>query len=115
MGKKDFRGGLNSLLGESLPQEPKEISMDNIQENDKRRVGRPQTQFKEVNKTSEEGTKENETRATFIVKQELLEKIKTIAYWERIMIKDVINQSLQDAVDKYESEKGEIHPLPPKR
>ena len=63
---------------------------------------------REITKTSQTGTKENETRATFIIKEELLEKLKSIAYWERAMIKDVINTALVDAVAKYERKNGEI-------
>lgn len=36
------------------------------------------------------GLQEDLIRATFIIKQDHLEKIKAFAYWERIQIKDVI-------------------------
>ena len=99
MSKKDFKGGLDSLLGERTEQ-PK--------------AGRPKTQFKEITKTSQEGTKENETRATFIINEELLEKLKAIAYWDRVLIKDVVNTALQEAVAKYEKKNGDIKPIPKK-
>jgi hypothetical protein len=44
MSKKNFIGGLNSLLGEQ-PETPKR--------------GRPVTQTKEITKSSQEGTKDN--------------------------------------------------------
>jgi hypothetical protein len=100
MSKKTFTGGLSSLLGDQ-PEKPK--------------VGRPVTQFKEITKTSQEGTKENETRATFIVNEELLEKLKAIAYWDRLLIKDVINTALQEAVAKYEKKNGAVNPVPTKK
>mgnify|MGYP001158040521 FL=1 len=93
MSKKDFTGGLNSLLGEQ-PDRPKR--------------GRPVTQTKEITKSSQEGTKDNETRATFIVNEDLLEKLKAIAYWDRVLIKDVVNTALQEIVVKYEKKNGEI-------
>jgi hypothetical protein len=93
MSKKDFKGGLGSLLGDQ-PEKPKR--------------GRPVTQTKEITKSSQEGTKENETRATFIVNEYLLDKIKAISYWERIMIKEVVDTALQEYVNKYEKTKGEI-------
>jgi hypothetical protein len=99
MNKKNFSGGLNSLLGEQP---------------EKKKVGRPTTQFKEVTKSSQEGTKEGETRATFIVNEELLDKLKAVAYWDRLRIKDVINQALADAVTKYEKKNGELKPIPKK-
>ena len=99
MSKKNFTGGLNSLLGDQ-------------QEKPKR--GRPVTQTKEITKSSQEGTKENETRATFIINEELLDKLKAIAYWDRCLIKDVVNTALQDVVAKYEKKNGEIKPIPKK-
>lgn len=99
MSKKDFTGGLNSLLGDQ-PEKPKR--------------GRPVTQTKEITKSSQEGTKENETRATFIVNEELLDKLKAIAYWDRVLIKDVVNTALQEIVAKYEKKNGEIKPIPKK-
>jgi len=99
MSKKNFTGGLNSLLGDQ-PEKPKR--------------GRPVTQTKEITKSSQEGTKENETRATFIINEELLEKLKAIAYWERVLIKDVVNTALQDTIAKYEKKSGDIKPIPKK-
>ena len=99
MSKKNFTGGLNSLLGDQ-PDKPKR--------------GRPVTQTKEITKSSQEGTKENETRATFIINEELLDKLKAIAYWDRVLIKDVVNTALQETVAKYEKKNGEIKPIPKK-
>ena len=102
MSKKNFTGGLSSLLGE------------NTKENRLNKIGRPKTQFKEITKSSQEGTKENETRATFIINDDLLEKLKAIAYWERALIKEVVHTALQDAVEKHEKKNGEITPIPKK-
>ena len=97
--KKNFKGGLNSLLGDQA-EKPKK--------------GRPVTQTKEITKSSQEGTKENETRATFIVNEELLEKLKAVAYWERRMIKEVIASALEETVDKYEKKNGPVKLIPKK-
>ncbi len=99
MSKKNFTGGLNSLLGDQT---------------DKPKRGRPVTQTKEITKSSQEGTKENETRATFIINEELLEKLKAIAYWDRVLIKDVINASLSETVGKYEKKNGALKAIPKK-
>lgn len=99
MSNKNFTGGLNSLLGDQ-PEKPKR--------------GRPVTQTKEITKSSQEGTKENETRATFIINEELLDKLKAIAYWDRVLIKDVVNTALQETVAKYEKKNGDIKPIPKK-
>lgn len=99
MSKKNFTGGLNSLLGDQ-PEKPKR--------------GRPVTQTKEITKSSQEGTKEKETRATFIVNEELLDKLKAIAYWDRVLIKEVVDTALQETVAKYEKKNGAIKPIPKK-
>ncbi len=99
MSKKNFTGGLSSLLGDQ-PEKPKR--------------GRPKTSTREITKSSQEGTKENETRATFILNEALLEKLKAIAYWDRSLIKEVVNTALQEAVDKYEQANGKIKPIPKK-
>lgn len=99
MSKKNFTGGLSSLLGDQ-PEKPKR--------------GRPKTSTREITKSSQEGTKENETRATFIVNEELLDKLKAIAYWDRILIKEVVNTALLEAVAKYEKKNGAVKPIPKK-
>ena len=106
MSKKSFKSGLD--IKNSLGS----VITGNIPE--KSKVGRPKTQTKEITKSSQEGTKENETRATFIINEELLDKLKAIAYWERILIKEVVNTALQEAIVKYEKKSGEIKPIPKK-
>jgi hypothetical protein len=99
MSKKSFTGGLNTLLGDQQ-EEPKR--------------GRPKTSTKTITKSSQKGTKEKETRATFIVNEEVLDKLKAIAYWDRLLIKEVVDKALQDAVSKYEKKNGDVKPIPTK-
>jgi len=96
MSKKDFSGGLSSLLGDNL----------------KPKRGRPKKSTRIIKNASQEGTREGDTRATFIVKEDLLNKAKAIAYWERCRIMDVINQSLEELIAKYEEKNGIIKPIP---
>lgn len=98
MTKKTLRAGIDSLIG-SKEEAP-----------DKRGPGRPKTSTRIVTKSSQEGTKENETRATFILSEPLLDKIKAIAYWERLLIKDVVNTALEQAITDYEAKNGPIKP-----
>lgn len=98
MSKKDFTGEATSLLG-----------------GDKPKMGRPVTQTKEITKTSQEGTKENETRATFIINEDILDKLKAIAYWDRLLIKEVINEALSNYIDKYEKANKTTITLIPKK
>jgi hypothetical protein len=99
MSKKDFTGEATSLLGGG----------------DKPKMGRPVTQTKEITKTSQEGTKENETRATFIINEDILDKLKAIAYWDRLLIKEVINEALSNYIDKYEKTNKTTITLIPKK
>ena len=102
MAKKSFSGGLNSLLGDTKQVErPAEQA-------------EPKAAKKEITKTSQIGTKEKETRATFIVQEDLLEKMKALAYWDRVLIKDIINQALQEHITRHEKKNGEIKSLPKK-
>lgn len=80
MTKKNFKTGLNTLLGETAPAEPQPI-------------GEKQSR-KEITKTTQEGTYEGDTRATFILSEAKLEKLKALAYWERITQKDLIDQAI---------------------
>jgi hypothetical protein len=102
MAKKNFSGGLESLLGNTKQAEEAAVTAE------------PKAAKKEITKTSQIGTKENETRATFIVKEDLLEKMKSLAYWDRIMIKDLINQVLEEHIARYEKKNGEIKTMPKK-
>jgi hypothetical protein len=108
MAKKTFKGGMDNLLGEGTKVKAP------AKEEVVRPVGRPKTQFKEITKSSQEGTKENETRATFIVREDLLEKLKAIAYWDRTLIKEVVDKALEEAVVKYEKKNGPVKALPKK-
>ena len=103
MSKKTFSGGLSSLLGEKT-----------------KRVGSVAKKPAEkiTKNSSKEGSRKGclpgETRAAFIVKEDLLEKLKAVAYWERTMIKEVIASALQEYVERYEKKKGTIK-NPPKK
>lgn len=44
--------------------------------------------------TSMHGLPVGWTRATFIIKQEINEKIKAVAYWDRLTVKEVLHEAL---------------------
>jgi hypothetical protein len=48
-----------------------------------------------LNRTSQEGLKDGWIRATFILRKDYLEKLKTLAYWKRKKIKEVIDDALR--------------------
>jgi hypothetical protein len=45
-------------------------------------------------KTSQKGLRKGWTRATFILRDDYLEKIKALAYWERKKVKEVVDELL---------------------
>lgn len=96
MSKKDFSAGLSSLLGEGPA---------------KKRPG-PDRKAETPKRSAKQGTLPGETRATFIVSDDTLTKVKALAYWQRCMIKDVVETALQDAIAKHEKDNGPLDPIP---
>jgi hypothetical protein len=47
-------------------------------------------------KTSYDGLREGWTRATFILREDYLQKIKSLAYWKRKNIKEVMDEALEE-------------------
>lgn len=90
---KTFKGGMDSLLTKTKSKASGER-------------GRPKTNYREVTKTSQIGTKENETRATFIMNETQLEAIKALAYWDRVTIKDVLAQALDNYLARKKNDLG---------
>ena len=54
------------------------------------------------------GLRDGYTRATIIVKEEYIDKLKEVAYRDRSTLKDVIGQALAMYIDTYEDENGGI-------
>ena len=73
-----------------------------------KKAGRPKTSTKKINSSSEEGTKEGEIRATFIIKVEEVDKIKAIAFNEGALIKDIIGEFLRAGIERYEKSRGVV-------
>ena len=67
------------------------------QEEEKNKVGRPRT-LPDREKSSQEGLPEQWTRATFIVREDLLETLKDLAYTNRTTIKEEINQAIAEYI-----------------
>ena len=49
-----------------------------------------------------------EIRATFVVKQTSINKLKAVAYWESKMNKEVLDEALSQYFENYESKNGPI-------
>jgi hypothetical protein len=58
-------------------------------------VGRPATIKREYEKSSQEGLPENWTRATFILREDLLAELKSYAYNKKSSLKEIINEAIE--------------------
>jgi len=85
MSKKNFTAGFDSLLGEK-------------------------------GTTQKQGAQQEHPKivTTIITDLETLQKIRGIAYWERMRIKDVINQALKRYIEDYETTQGALKLIPPR-
>lgn len=105
MAKKTFTKEIDSLMRQSSaptilvgdPQEKKP-------QEGKRPVGRPRRKIS----SSQNGLPLGETRMTFLVSEDQQEKLKYIAYRERMSIKQIMSEAIQDYINKYEGLMGEI-------
>ena len=75
---------------------------EGLPEIERTKVGRRRTIYREYEKSSQEGLREGYTRATFIVREDLLKKLKDYAYTEREKIKDVVNKMLAEFLEDKE-------------
>jgi len=103
MTKKDFAGGLNSLL-EGKRETPRAESKPKA-----RATKKPEQKDRPA---VEKGLKPGETRATVILNKDSLEKYKSIAYWDRLPIKEVVMEALESYIKIYEKKNGTIKPKP---
>lgn len=107
MGKKNFNHGLNSLLGS--PREPiSEPEPIAIERNANTQVVTKNPEQRTKGSTVKAGLKEGETRATLILNESVIDKLKAIAYWDRITLKTVVDDALQAFIDNYEKNNGKI-------
>jgi hypothetical protein len=88
MTKKNFKKGFSGLLGEE-PSKNKDTTpfTDSL------------TPSRDIHK---------EKRATFIVRTEQLDALKAIAFWERRLLKDILNDALSSYIFNYEKNNGKI-------
>lgn len=99
MAKKSFKSGMDGLLGSAT------VAKVKTEKAPEGKRGRPKSNFKEITKTSQVGTRAGETRATFIIDEEQLGKIKALAYWERTSIKEILSEALESFLKE---KKGEL-------
>lgn len=92
-------GDVSPELVESLEITPEmEEALNEVR---KRKVGRPR-------KDAAERKNPNEGRATFVVDNRLIRKIKYISLVEARLLKDIISEALSDYISKWENENEPI-------
>ena len=92
-------GDVSPELVESLEITPEmEEALNEVR---KRKVGRPR-------KDAAERKNPNEGRATFVVDNRLIRKVKYISLVEARLLKDIISEALSDYISKWENENEPI-------
>lgn len=100
MSKKKIEGLGDQAVSKFFEQpEPEQREEQGLPQVPRSNMGRPRTIYREYEKTSQEGLREGYTRATFIVREDLLEKLKDYAYTERETLKDVVNKMIAEFLD----------------
>lgn len=99
MAKKKIEGLGDQAIGKFFEQPAQEPKEDKPLEVPKNNMGRPRTIYREYEKTSQEGLQDDFTRATFIVREDLLKKLKDYAYTERKTLKDTVNEMIAQYLD----------------
>jgi len=67
--------------------------------------GRPTEIKRDITKTSQSGLREGLTRATFIIREDTLDKLKERAYTDRKKLKDLVSEALDYYLDKTRASK----------
>jgi hypothetical protein len=98
MAKKKI-DGLGSQAVDKFFEQPAAEQEQGLPEVPKSNTGRPRTIYREYEKSSQEGLRDGFTRATFIVREDLLKKLKDYAYTERETLKDVVNKMIAQFLD----------------
>ncbi len=99
MGKKKIEGLGDQAVSKFFEQPAQEPKEDKPLEVPKSNIGRPRTIYREYEKTSQEGLRDGYTRATFIVREDLLKKLKDYTYTERKKLKDTVNEMIAEFLE----------------
>lgn len=81
----------------------------------KRRGRPPLYQTRVTANSSEDGLPEGEIRATLILHKESVEQMKAMAYWDRVLIRDVFQDAIDKHIQEYIKKHGKLEPIPQKK
>ena len=97
MAKKNLAALMNGIMGDPI-SESQDISSSQ-EEQLVRKPGRPRRT---------DSDKAKEIRATFIVNQDILQKIKYVSLVDGNLLKDVIDIALSKYIEEWEEQNGKI-------
>ena len=83
--------------------------------NFKPKRGRPTEIKRDITKTSQSGLREGLTRATFIIREDTLDRLKDRAYTDRKKLKDLVSEALDYYLDNYNKLGYELTPSDTKK
>lgn len=105
--KKTFTASTGEILNRvQAPQVKEGTKKGGGESQDLRQAGRPRNRR---TSTSQEGLRDGLTRMTFIVSQEKQDKLKFISYNERLSIREILDEAIEDYLNKYEQQVGPIN------
>ena len=116
MAKKNFTSEFSTLLGKTPVVPPQQDPPPPQMEESSMLPPAPPVSDNEGNKNNmpsifatESSDFENpEVRATFILREDKLRQIKSIAYWDRLQIKEVMDLAITHYVEQWEKENGQL-------
>ena len=106
LGSDPFSGtasGLDLLISNTQNEQPLTVQPTDLT---KPKRGRPKEIHRTITKASQNGLHEGWTRATFIVKEDVLAKLKDRAYIDRRNLKDVVSEALEHYLNTTEPKEG---------
>lgn len=106
MAKKTFTSSTSTILNRVQESQNKgETKNGGGESQDLRQAGRPRNRR---TSTSQQGLRDGLTRMTFIVSQEHQDKLKYISYNERLSLREILDEAIEDYLNKYEEQAGPI-------
>lgn len=63
---------------------------------------------------SARGLRDGLNRFSIVLPIEILDKLRAVAYWNNLSVKEVITQFLESGLDRYVKRHGELKPVPDK-
>ncbi|HEY4063209.1 MAG TPA: hypothetical protein VGM30_14985 [Puia sp.] len=74
--------------------------------------GRPKTRVTTTDRAAGKRTKDGEEKYIVIIKTPLIAKMKDLAYWERLTIKEVYEEAITGRIARYEKKNGPVKSRP---